>query len=96
MALNGLDAQALKEAFDYACSEPGWFLLKYETRDDIVLLGKGASAVKDMRELISSEPDDSPIYGFIRYRRRNILIKLVPDNTSRVLKGKMYWILIPF
>ncbi|KAK6521133.1 hypothetical protein TWF506_001364 [Arthrobotrys conoides] len=88
MALNGLDAQALKEAFDYACSEPGWFLLKYETRDDIVLLGKGASAVKDMRELISSEPDDSPIYGFIRYRRRNILIKLVPDNTSRVLKAR--------
>ncbi|KAK6536522.1 hypothetical protein TWF281_000750 [Arthrobotrys megalospora] len=88
MALNGLDAQALKEAFDYACSEPGWFLLKYETRDDITLLGKGASAVKDMRELISNEPDDSPIYGFIRYRRRNILIKLVPDNTSRVLKAR--------
>ncbi|KAK6533517.1 hypothetical protein TWF694_002456 [Orbilia ellipsospora] len=88
MALNGLDAQALKEAFDFACAEPGWFLMKYETRDDIVLLGKGASAVKDMRELISHEPDDSPIYGFIRYRRRNILIKLVPDNTSRVLKAR--------
>ncbi|KAF3902804.1 hypothetical protein AA313_de0205354 [Arthrobotrys entomopaga] len=88
MALNGLDAQALREAFDFACAEPGWFLLKYETRDDIALLGKGASAVKDMRELISHEPDDSPIYGFIRYRRRNILIKLVPDNTSRVLKAR--------
>ncbi|EPS37379.1 hypothetical protein H072_8949 [Dactylellina haptotyla CBS 200.50] len=88
MALNGLDALALKEAFDFACSEPGWFLMKYESRDDIVLLGKGASAVKDMRELISHEPDDSPVYGFIRYRRRNILIKLVPDNTSRVLKAR--------
>ncbi|KAK6350084.1 hypothetical protein TWF696_006331 [Orbilia brochopaga] len=88
MALNGLDAQVLKDAFDYACSEPGWFLMKYETRDDIALLGKGASAVKDMRDLISKQPDDSPIYGFIRYRRRNILIKLVPENTSRVLKAR--------
>ncbi|KAF3908570.1 hypothetical protein ABW21_db0208445 [Orbilia brochopaga] len=62
--------------------------MKYETRDDIALLGKGASAVKDMRDLISEQPDDSPIYGFIRYRRRNILIKLVPENTSRVLKAR--------
>ncbi|KAJ6261901.1 hypothetical protein Dda_2700 [Drechslerella dactyloides] len=64
------------------------FLMKYETRDDIALLGKGASAVKEMRELISEQQDDSPIYGFIRYRRRNILIKLVPENTSRVLKAR--------
>ncbi|EWC48165.1 hypothetical protein DRE_02269 [Drechslerella stenobrocha 248] len=88
MALNGLDAQALKDAFDYACSEPGWFLMKYESRDDVGLLDKGTSAVKDMRDLISQQPDDSPIYGFIRYRRRNILIKVVPDATSRVLKAR--------
>lgn len=41
-----------------------------------------------MREAAEKEPDDSPLYGFIRFRRRNILIKYIPEGTSRVLKGK--------
>ena len=61
--------------------------MKYVSRDDVELLGKGGSSVREMRELAAKEPDDSPLYAFIRYRRRNILIKLVPGGTSRVLKG---------
>ncbi|KAF8450044.1 hypothetical protein BDZ91DRAFT_768513 [Kalaharituber pfeilii] len=89
MSLNGLDAPELYQTFEGACSEPGsWFLLKYTSRDDIGLLAKGASGTLEMREKIAEEPDDSPLYGFIRYRRRNILLKYVPDGTSRVLKAR--------
>jgi len=42
-----------------------------------------------MREAAAKEPNDSPLYGFIRFRRRNILIKYIPEETSRVLKGKL-------
>ncbi|RPB15942.1 hypothetical protein P167DRAFT_383705 [Morchella conica CCBAS932] len=41
-----------------------------------------------MREAAEKEPDDSPLYGFIRFRRRNILIKYIPEGTSRVLKAR--------
>lgn len=35
------------------------------------------------------EPEDSPLYGFIRFRRRSVLVKYVPEATSRVLKGEL-------
>lgn len=63
------------------------FLLHYVSRDDIELLAKGSNGAVEMRERIAKEPDDSPLYGFLRYRRRNILIKYLPEATSRVLKG---------
>jgi len=65
------------------------FMMKYSSRDDIELLGTGGSSVREMRELAYTEPNDSPLYAFVRYRRRNILIKLVPEGTSRVLKGEL-------
>lgn len=40
-----------------------------------------------MRELVEKELTDTPMYGFIRYRRRNVLIKVVPEGASRVVKG---------
>jgi hypothetical protein len=41
-----------------------------------------------MREAAIPEPDDSPLFGFIRFRRRNVLVKYVPSGCSRVLMGE--------
>ncbi|KAH0602708.1 uncharacterized protein H6S33_008358 [Morchella sextelata] len=89
MSLNGLDTPELTEAFAKACAEPGsWFWIKYTSRDDVELLCQGINGAEEMREAAEKEPDDSPLYGFIRFRRRNILIKYIPEGTSRVLKAR--------
>src|SRR5437588_1418402 len=68
------------------------FWIKYASRDDVEFLCKGSNGSEEMREAAANEPGDSPLYGFIRFRRRNILIKYVPEGTSRVLKGKLDFI----
>ncbi|RPB29846.1 hypothetical protein L211DRAFT_844760 [Terfezia boudieri ATCC MYA-4762] len=89
MSLNGLDAPELHQIFESACSEPGsWVLLKYASRDEVELLAKGTNGATEMREKITEEPDDSPLYGFIRHRRRSIIVHYVPEATSRVLKAR--------
>ena len=40
-----------------------------------------------MRVTALAEPDDAPLFGYIRFRRRNMLVKYVPAATSRVVKG---------
>lgn len=52
------------------------------------LLGKGDGGTAEMRAVLANEPDDSPLYGFIRYRRRNVLLKIIPEGASRVVKGE--------
>jgi hypothetical protein len=64
------------------------FWIKYITRDEVELLKKGSNGTEEMRAAAMAEPDDSPLYGFVRFRRRNILVKYVPEGTSRVLKGE--------
>ncbi|KAF8451849.1 hypothetical protein BGX38DRAFT_1269152 [Terfezia claveryi] len=89
MSLNGLDAPELHQIFESVCSEPGsWVLLKYASRDEVELLAKGTNGATEMRERITEEPDDSPLYGFIRHRRRSIIVHYVPEATSRVLKAR--------
>jgi len=68
---------------------PTRFLLKYVSRDEVDLLGRGSSGVVEIRGVISQYTDDSPLYGFIRYRRRSILIKYVPEGTSRLVQGNI-------
>lgn len=74
------------------CSKLCRFLLKYASRDEVELLAKGANGATEMQKKIAEEPDDSPLYGFIRHRRRSIIVHYVPDGTSRVLKGELYQI----
>jgi hypothetical protein len=64
------------------------FLLKYVSRDEVELLNRGSSGVVEIRGVISQYTEESPLYGFIRYRRRSILIKYVPEGTSRLIQGK--------
>ncbi|KLU89060.1 hypothetical protein MAPG_08037 [Magnaporthiopsis poae ATCC 64411] len=90
MSLNGLDALELKEAHDAAAAEPGgWFLLRYAGRDAVELLGKGSGGIVEIRNAIAQYEEPSPLYGFLRYRRRNVIIKYLPDNCSRLVQARV-------
>ena len=32
--------------------------------------------------------EKSPLYGFVHFRRRRVLLKVVPEGTSRLLQGQ--------
>ena len=51
------------------------------------LLSRGKGGVSEARNAIAAYTDLSPLYGIIIYRRRKVLIKYVPEKTSRVLQG---------
>ncbi|KFY38378.1 hypothetical protein V494_04370 [Pseudogymnoascus sp. VKM F-4513 (FW-928)] len=90
MSLNGLDDLKVKEAHDAAIAEPGgWFLLKYVTRDEIDVLGRGSGGILEIRNAIASYDEPSPLFGFLKYRRRNVLIKYVPEGTSRLIQARV-------
>ncbi|ELR05646.1 hypothetical protein VC83_07629 [Pseudogymnoascus destructans] len=90
MSLNGLDDLKVKEAHDAAIAEPGgWFLLKYVTRDEIDVLGRGNNGIVEVRNAIASYEEPSPLFGFLKYRRRNVLIKYVPEGSSRLIQARV-------
>ncbi|TVY93063.1 hypothetical protein LAWI1_G001402, partial [Lachnellula willkommii] len=90
MSLNGLDDVKVKEAHDIAAAEPGgWFLLKYAARDEIELLGRGNGGIVEIRNAIASYEEPSPLFGFLRYRRRNVVIKHVPEDCSRLVQARV-------
>ncbi|CAI4219030.1 unnamed protein product [Parascedosporium putredinis] len=62
MSLNGLDDTKVKEAHTTAVSEPGgWFLLKYASRDEVDLLGRGNGGIVEIRNAISDELKDTKL-----------------------------------
>ncbi|KAI1777640.1 hypothetical protein F4818DRAFT_320350 [Hypoxylon cercidicola] len=89
MSLNGLDDAKVVEAHEFAAAEPGgWFLLKYANRDEVELLDRGNGGIVDIRGAIAKYDETSPLYGFLRYRRRNVLIKYQPDDCSRLVQAR--------
>ncbi|KAF4453178.1 hypothetical protein FALBO_16036 [Fusarium albosuccineum] len=90
MSLNGLDDPKVQEAHEAAFAEPGgWFLLKYASRDEVELLGRGTGGVVEVRNNVAEYEETSPLYGFLRYRRRNVLIKYLPENCSRLIQARV-------
>ncbi|KAK4154205.1 hypothetical protein C8A00DRAFT_43006 [Chaetomidium leptoderma] len=90
MSLNGLDDERVKAAYDAAAVEPGgWFLLKYATRDEVELLGRGSGGIVEIRNNIAQYEEKSPLYGFLRYRRRNVIIKYLPEGCSRLIQARV-------
>ncbi|KAI4168404.1 MAG: hypothetical protein LQ343_006413 [Gyalolechia ehrenbergii] len=88
MSLNGLDASEVNEAYQSALGEGGgWFLLQYLTRDEVGLLKRGSGGVVDIRDSITHHDEQSPLYGFVHYRRRKVILKYVPEGTSRLLQA---------
>ncbi|KAI0452208.1 hypothetical protein F5B21DRAFT_352436 [Xylaria acuta] len=89
MSLNGLDDVKVKEAHDAANAEPGgWFLLKYASRDEIDILDTGNGGISDIRGAIAKYEEPSPLYGFLRYRRRSVIIKYMPEDCSRLVQAR--------
>ena len=62
-------------------------LLKYVSRDTVELLGSGKTGVSEARAELAQYQDKSPLYGLIIFRRRKVLIKYIPEGTSRLLQG---------
>ncbi|PVH79193.1 hypothetical protein DL98DRAFT_230156 [Cadophora sp. DSE1049] len=90
MSLNGLDDLKIKEAHDAAVAEPGgWFLLKYASRDEVELAGRGNGGIVEIRNAIAQFEEPSPLFGFLRYRRRNVVIKYVPEECSRLVQARV-------
>lgn len=63
------------------------FLLKYATRDEVQILAEGSGGIVEMRNGIASYDETSPLYGFLRYRRRNVVVKYMPEGCSRLIQG---------
>ena len=53
----------------------------------MTLLNRGSGGVVDIRETIAQYDEQSPLYGFVHYRRRKVILKFVPEGTSRLLRG---------
>ncbi|GAB7347122.1 hypothetical protein MBLNU459_g3246t1 [Dothideomycetes sp. NU459] len=89
MSLNGLDTPEVQQAHNAALADAGgWFLLKYVSRDSVELLDSGKNGVVEARASISQYQDLSPLYGLLMYRRRKVLIKYIPEGTSRLLQAR--------
>ncbi|KAI9051495.1 hypothetical protein LZ554_004541 [Drepanopeziza brunnea f. sp. 'monogermtubi'] len=92
MSLNGLDDPKIKAAHDAAVAEPGgWFLLRYASRDDVELAGCGNGGIVEIRNAIANfeVEEPAPLYGFLRYRRRNVVISYVPEECSRLVQARV-------
>lgn len=70
------------------CESDTRFLLKYASRDEVELLGSGSGGVVELRHAVEGYQEASPLYGFLRYRRRNVLIKYLPEGCSRLIQGE--------
>ena len=51
------------------------------------LLQQGSGGLKEVQEAVDRYQDHSPLFGFIQYRRRKVLLKYIPEGTSRLLQG---------
>ncbi|CAD0097865.1 unnamed protein product [Aureobasidium mustum] len=88
MSLNGLDVPEVQQAYQATLSEAGgWILVKYISRDEVALLGSGKAGLSEARNAILQYEELSPLYGLIVYRRRKVLVKYVPEGTSRLLQA---------
>ncbi|KAG9685574.1 hypothetical protein KCU95_g12479, partial [Aureobasidium melanogenum] len=89
MSLNGLDAPEVQQAYEATLSEAnGWILVKYISRDEVALLDHGQAGLSEARNAILQYEELSPLYGLVVYRRRKVLVKYVPEGTSRLLQAR--------
>ncbi|RMZ71222.1 gpi-anchored cell surface glyco [Pyrenophora seminiperda CCB06] len=90
MSLNGLDSVEVTQAYQGALAEAGgWFLLRYTSRDAVEVLTRGTGGAGEARAAVAQYEDKSPLYGLLLYRRRKVLVKYVPEGTSRLLQARV-------
>ncbi|GAO17535.1 hypothetical protein UVI_02003040 [Ustilaginoidea virens] len=90
MSLNGLDDPKVVEAYEAATAEPGgWFLLKYEGRDEVQVYNRGKGGIGEARNAVAEYDETSPLYGFLKYRRRSVVFKYLPEDCSRIIQARV-------
>jgi hypothetical protein len=62
-------------------------LLRYVSRDELTLLDRGAGGVPELRNAIDGYEETAPLYGFLQYRRRKVVISYMPQGLSRLVQG---------
>lgn len=62
-------------------------MLKYTSRDEVGLLERGSDGLAEVKEAVNRYEEQSPLFGFIQYRRRKVVLKYIPEGTSRLLQG---------
>ncbi|KAJ5279472.1 hypothetical protein N7478_004844 [Penicillium angulare] len=89
MSLNGLDTPAVVEAYQSALADAGgWILLHYIARDEVALFGRGTGGVPEVRNTIDTYEEISPLYGFLHYRRRKVILRYMPEGLSRLILAR--------
>jgi hypothetical protein len=63
--------------------------LHYISRDEVTLLDRGTGGVSEIRNAIANYSQVSPLYGFLQYRRRKVLIRYMPEGLSRLIQGML-------
>ena len=63
------------------------FLLHYISRDEVDVLQTGGGGFTEVKEAVAKYEEKSPLYGLLVYRRKKVLLKYVPQGTSRLLQG---------
>jgi hypothetical protein len=53
------------------------------------VLTRGTKGAAEARAAVAQYEEKSPLYGLLLYRRRKVLIKYVPEGTSRLLQGRL-------
>ncbi len=53
------------------------------------ILGRGNGGLGEVQEVVNAYEKQSPLLGFIQYRRRKVVLKYVPEGTSRLLQGEV-------
>lgn len=75
-------------------------LLKYVSRDELELRGSGTGGLPELRDAVAAHEislqssQDSqpkplpPLFGFLHYRRRKVVLKYQPENCSQLVQAR--------
>lgn len=53
----------------------------------MTVLDRGAGGVSELRHAVEAYNENSPLYGFMQYRRRKVVLKYMPQDVSRLIQG---------
>jgi len=70
-------------------------LLKYASRDEVELLGLDTNGVVGLRDAVASWEETTPLYGFMRYRSRSIVLKYLPEACGSLARGELGTVATP-
>lgn len=81
---------ALGESTVLICFHSTRLLLHYTARDEVALFDRGTGGVPEVRNAINKYEEMSPLYGFLQYRRRKVILRYMPEGLSRLIQGTTY------